>query len=347
MVRGTLRCPGQYRLGRRVVAVGGGTAGARETPTPVAVAVSPTVEAAPTVAPLVLVALEPPVAVEPVPTVGRASAGSEAGQLAAVQGLGVTASTDGAAPAPIAASGGPPPASASTAVSPAPTNPGPARTSRYARLGAYQAASPEYGMNIFVWGEPGTTQRDLGRLRELGFGWQKTLFAWREIEGQRKGQFDWREADRVVSASNAAGIKILARIGFAPHWARAQPAHNGPPNRYEDYAEFIYAFTMRNGSGSRIGRVHAIEVWNEPNLSREWGNAPINQAQAGDYVRLLQIAYRAAKSGVPQMTIVTAGLTPTGTRNNEEYWWLVTEPDGRPRPAFLYLLQARRSGELP
>ena len=42
---------------------------------------------------------------------------------------------------------------------------------------------------------------------------------------------------------------------------------------------------------STVGRSHAIEVWNEVNLDREWGNATINQQQAADYVRLLSGAY--------------------------------------------------------
>jgi polysaccharide biosynthesis protein PslG len=175
-------------------------------------------------------------------------------------------------------------------------------------------------MNVFIWGEANTTQRDLGKLRELNFNWQKTLFQWREIEGAGKGIFDWREADRVVSASTAAGVKVLARIDFPPTWACSAWDGRGNecvPDRFEDYADFIRAFTTRYGTGSPIGRVYAIEVWNEPNLAREWGNKPISQQQAGDYVRLLQLAYQAAKSVDPQMTIVTAGLTPTGTQNDD------------------------------
>jgi hypothetical protein len=189
---------------------------------------------------------------------------------------------------------------------------------RYVRTGAYQAASPEYGLNIFIWGESNTTQRDLDKLRELGFGWQKSLFQWRGIEYAGKGQYDWGEPDRIVRASTAAGIKILARIDFPPDWAipgRSCSVNECPPERYEDYADFIRAFTTRYGTGSPIGRVHAIEIWNEPNLAREWGGKPINQAQAGDYVRLLRLSYEAAKAVDPQMTIVTAGLTPTGTMN--------------------------------
>ncbi|MBI4491990.1 MAG: hypothetical protein HY690_04285 [Chloroflexi bacterium] len=181
-----------------------------------------------------------------------------------------------------------------------------------AKLGPYRARSPEYGAHLFIWNNLETTGRDLGRLVELGFGWQKSLFQWRAIEGACKGCFDWREADRVVQASNQAGLKTVARLDFQPKWARADGAHNGPPDNYQDFADFVSALVSRYKQGSPIGRLYAIEIWNEANLAREWGNQPINQAQAADYVRLLKLAYQAAKAADPSITVVTAGLSPTG-----------------------------------
>jgi SH3-like domain-containing protein len=177
---------------------------------------------------------------------------------------------------------------------------------------AYRAASPEYGMSVFVYGNPATTQRDLAKLQAVEFGWQKSLFSWREIEGACKGCFRWDEADRVVRASSEAGIKIVARLDFQPAWSRKDGAHNGPPDKYEDYADFVRAFVERYRQGSSVGRVHAIEIWNEPNLSREWGNKPINRQRAADYVRLLSLSYAAAKSADPNVTVITAGLSPNG-----------------------------------
>jgi hypothetical protein len=177
--------------------------------------------------------------------------------------------------------------------------------------GAYRAASPEYGMSVFVYGNQKTTRRDLGKLQALGFGWQKSLFRWRDIETDRKGQYQWEEADRVVKASAEAGLKIIARIDFQPHWARRDGAHNGAPDRYEDFADFLRVFVDRYKTGSPNGTVQAVEVWNETNLQREWGN-PVNQQAAADYVRMLGMAYRAAKESDPNVTIITAGLSPTG-----------------------------------
>ncbi len=173
-------------------------------------------------------------------------------------------------------------------------------------------SSPDYGMSVFVWGHPDTTGRDLKLVDNLGFRWQKTLFQWRSIEGACKGCFDWSEADRVVKASAAAGLNIIARLDFQPDWARKDGAQNGPPDNYQDYADFVKAFVARYSAASTVGRVAAIEVWNEVNLDREWGGAAINKQQAADYVRLLSIAYAAAKAADPSVTVITAGLSPTG-----------------------------------
>ena len=46
----------------------------------------------------------------------------------------------------------------------------------------YRAASPEYGLSVFLHQQPATTARDLAQVQALGFGWVKTLFRWTDIE---------------------------------------------------------------------------------------------------------------------------------------------------------------------
>jgi polysaccharide biosynthesis protein PslG len=175
----------------------------------------------------------------------------------------------------------------------------------------YRAASPEYGMNLFVWDAPAATGSQLRKLTSIGFDWQKTRIPWAEVES-RKGQFNWEETDRIVQASNAAGVKVIARVDVAPGWARPDQNPHGPPLDYADYANFIHALVDRYRTGSTHGRLHAVEVWNEPNLHKEWGNQPINRQQAAEYTRLLRGAYEAAKRADPNVTIVTGSLSPTG-----------------------------------
>jgi polysaccharide biosynthesis protein PslG len=180
-------------------------------------------------------------------------------------------------------------------------------------------SSPDYGLSMFLWSEPATTDRDLKIASGANFHWQKTLFKWRSIEGVAKGVYDWTEADRVVKASAANGIKIIARIDFQPDWARKDLAHNGPPDNYQDYADFISAFVSRYRPGSAFGTVDAVEVWNEVNLNREWGDQSINRQQAADYVRLLTLAYRAAHAAQPKIIVISAGLSPTGVRTSDAW----------------------------
>lgn len=175
-------------------------------------------------------------------------------------------------------------------------------------------SSPDFGLSMFLWGQPATTDRDLKIATGANFHWQKTLFQWKLIEGAAKGVFDWTESDRIVKASTANGIRIIARIDFQPDWARKDLAHNGPPDNYQDYADFISAFATRYRPGSAVGTVDAVEVWNEVNINREWGNTAISRQQAGDYVRFLGLAYRAAHAAQPNIVVITAGLSPTGVK---------------------------------
>jgi polysaccharide biosynthesis protein PslG len=211
-----------------------------------------------------------------------------------------------AAPAPAA------PAPAPAATAPAPAANAPAPAALVPPSAPLTVSSPDYGMSVFLWGHSNTTDRDLKLVTDAGFHWQKTLFQWRQIEGNCKGCFDWSEADRVVKASAQAGVKIIARLDFQPTWARKDGANNGPPDNYQDYADFVSAFVTHFGPSSSVGHVQAIEIWNEVNLDREWGDATINQQQAADYVRLLGLSYAAAKAADPNVVVITAGLSPTG-----------------------------------
>src|SRR5579884_2797743 len=175
----------------------------------------------------------------------------------------------------------------------------------------YRAASPEYGINLFIWNAPAATAAHLQRVTALGFQWQKTRIPWAVVE-PRKGQFNWEETDRVIQASNNAGVKVIARVDVTPRWARPDDNPHGPPLNYADYSDFIYALVSRYRTGSTYGRLHAIEIWNEPNLSKEWGNQPVNRQQAADYTRLLRGAYQAAKRADPNVTVISGALSPTG-----------------------------------
>jgi hypothetical protein len=175
--------------------------------------------------------------------------------------------------------------------------------------------SPDYGMQAFLWWRPEVAQRDLELIRDAGFNWVKQSFAWREIEGTGKGQFDWSISDRIVDQVESVGdLHVIARLDSEPTWASGQEYPNdqnvtmGPPRNLQDYADFCGAVASRYR-----GRIAAYQVWNEPNLKREWGDAAPDPA---GYVDLLEACYRAIKTADPSALVISAGLAPTTRSDN-------------------------------
>jgi polysaccharide biosynthesis protein PslG len=174
-------------------------------------------------------------------------------------------------------------------------------------------SSPDYSMQVFLFWQEEIADRDLKLVHDAGFPWVKQEFAWREIEGSGKGAFDWGRTDRVMDQIDAHGLKVIARLGVQPAWAGGGYPEVGPPNNLQDFADFATAVATRYK-----GRVDAYQIWNEPNLAREWGNRPPNPAE---YTEMLKIAYQAIKAVDPYPIIISAGLAPT-TRNDD-----VARPD--------------------
>ena len=172
--------------------------------------------------------------------------------------------------------------------------------------------SPEYAVQAFLWWKPEITRRDLTLIQEMGFTWIKQQFAWRDIEGAGKGHFEWNRADDIVRRANNRKLRLLVRIDRQPIWAQAagsEPLENAPPANLQDFADFCYALADRYR-----GKIAAYQVWNEPNLAREWGN---QHPDPKGYVELLKTCYVAIKRADPNALVVSAGMAPTGTWTDE------------------------------
>ena len=166
--------------------------------------------------------------------------------------------------------------------------------------------SPEYGMQAFLWYKPEVASRDVQVVKQAGFGWIKQGVGWRDVE-PAKGQFVWTQLDDIAKWMGEQQLNLIARIDHQPEWAGGGFPTNGPPANYEDFGDFCYALASRYK-----GRFRAYEIWNEPNLAREWGGRPPNPAE---YAALLKVAYRRIKEADPNAIVVSAGLTPTGTND--------------------------------
>ncbi|HHX64441.1 MAG TPA: hypothetical protein GX702_06075 [Chloroflexi bacterium] len=147
-------------------------------------------------------------------------------------------------------------------------------------------------------------QRTLEMVREMGGAWVVEYFPWGYYEPSR-GRYDWRHPEMVIDHALAQGLTVIARIDFVPEWARPPETTDRYLDRahYADYADFVHAFVTRFR-----GRVRHIVIWNEPNLSFEWGYRPPNP---DEYTELLCMAYERAKEADPNVEVLAAGLAPT------------------------------------
>jgi hypothetical protein len=177
----------------------------------------------------------------------------------------------------------------------------------------YVAPAVEIGIGAFPMGHPEATVQDFDAMVAAGITWARIPVLWRSIEGACNDCFDWADLDRVVAEASARGIRLIAKVDHQPAWSRAVPAENGPPDNIEDYADVVAQIVGRYAAGSPYGQIPVIEVWNEVNLSREWGDVPITRDTASQYVYMLRRAYEQAKLKDPSVTIISSGLAPTGT----------------------------------
>lgn len=109
----------------------------------------------------------------------------------------------------------------------------------------------------------------------------------------RHGISDGR--DLIAQARNH-GFKVL--LGALGSRERLEQDFDG---YIAEFAQYV-AFLASNGA-------HAIEVWNEPNISREWPNGQIS---GSNYVRMLSAAYQAIKAANPATIVISGAPSPTG-----------------------------------
>ncbi len=163
-------------------------------------------------------------------------------------------------------------------------------------------------MQAFLWWHEEIAQRDLQLIRDAGFTWVKQNVGWRDVEGIVKGHYDWYFTDRIVADAERLGLNLLFRLDREPVWAvppEGDSTGNSPPGNPQDFGDFCHAIADRYR-----GRVRAYQVWNEPNLAREWGGRPPDPAR---YVELLRVCYIGIKTADPAALVISAGLAPTGT----------------------------------
>jgi GH35 family endo-1,4-beta-xylanase len=123
-------------------------------------------------------------------------------------------------------------------------------------------------------------KKTLELVREMGAPWVVEYFPWGYIETD-EGRYDWAHADLVVDHARQQGLTVIARLGFAPNWARPKDAVISylDEARYPTFANFVSAF-IRHFQG----RVRHIVIWNEPNVNFEWGYRAVSPEEYTQFV---------------------------------------------------------------
>jgi hypothetical protein len=154
------------------------------------------------------------------------------------------------------------------------------------------------------------TDPTLGQVEQLGMNWIKQQIRWADLEPVQ-GSPNWDALDALFTATSKHNIKVLASVVAAPDWARSVTGDGkvGPPDDPQTFANYISQLIQRYP-----GMIHAIEVWNEPNLSeRGWYTGGTLNAQ--DYIDLLAPTAQAIREADPNIIIVSAALAPTGVND--------------------------------
>ncbi|MGQ9598642.1 MAG: beta-galactosidase [Anaerolineae bacterium] len=173
-----------------------------------------------------------------------------------------------------------------------------------------ESINPKMGVHTRLTDEvePWKIKHTLEMVREMGAVWIVEYFPWAYYEPS-PGRFNWSHADLVVDHARRQGLTVIARLGHVPEWARPDPEERVTTFTYLDeahydtFARYVQAFVEHFR-----GRVDHIVIWNEPNLSLEWGYRPVDPE---GYTALLRAVHNRAKAANPEIVILGGALAPT------------------------------------
>jgi hypothetical protein len=148
----------------------------------------------------------------------------------------------------------------------------------------------------------------LGWAQGLGVQWVKQQVEWTNIE-HAPGQYEWWELDRIVDKVNGYGFLLLLGLNHAPEWTRADPLEYGPPHDPAEFGRFMGLLAARYQ-----GRVAAYELWNEPNLRREWRGEELDPAL---FVALVREGAQAVRASDPVALVISGAPAVTGINDGQ------------------------------
>lgn len=126
-------------------------------------------------------------------------------------------------------------------------------------------------------------------MRQSGMTWAKRQIRW--SQGTPASNFQGE-----IDAAHSRGFRVLLSVVGDHNELAANPTQY-----YQDFAQFL--------GGLAAGGADAIEVWNEPNIPREW---PAGQISGGNYAQMLSAAYQVIKANNSSTLVISGAPAPTG-----------------------------------
>lgn len=162
----------------------------------------------------------------------------------------------------------------------------------------------DFGVQIHLHQED--IPRLLAHLQSLGAGWVKVQVSWKLYQPYPDSYSVERfaELDNLVAAAADRNIAVLFSVSKAPEWSRPTTELDGPPIDYTLFEGF-----MRYLAERYQGRVKGYELWNEPNLQREWNGTPLSGA---DFVSLMSMGAAGVRAGDAKAILISGAPATTG-----------------------------------
>lgn len=165
---------------------------------------------------------------------------------------------------------------------PAPANPAPANPPPAAPPPSNVAGGFELGGHVDSFQFP-------DQMRGAGMTWVKRQIVW------RRGQ-SASIAQGAIDQARANGFKVLLGVvGDTGELGANRTQY------VQEYAQFLAGVAQLGPDG--------IEVWNEPNIERQW---PTGQISGAAYTEMLRASYNAIKNANPNVLVISGAPAPTG-----------------------------------
>lgn len=181
-----------------------------------------------------------------------------------------------------------------------------------------------------LWFSEADAKAHYARLAAGGLTWVREDFRWDLVEPSN-GTWSWSKTDAVMAGAAAAGVDVLAILGYSAKWASSDPSGAGdihyPPKDNADYADYARAVVQRYGPGGTfwaarpdlpVRPLTAVELWNEP-----WGwwfwKSGVDPVR---YAAMARAAATAVKAVQPQVKVLlSADLLQVRTDGKVVPWF--------------------------